>query len=189
PKSKIQNEEVLDLLDSLVDRSLVLVDEVAEGLRYRLLESVREYGREKLAGSGELASLRNRHRDWCLQLAERAAPELSGLHRREWLDQLEREHDNLRAALSWSVESRDAATALRLAGALEPFWRSSLHVTEGRQALAAALALPVAEIHEPHRARALRAAGRLALIQGDLAAARTAWEAALAIWRLLQDLP
>src|SRR5207247_8393709 len=78
PHARIQQEEIFDLLDALVDRSLVLVDEVAAGLRYRMLETVQEYAREKRDESGERTATRNRHRDWYLQRAELAEAEVLG---------------------------------------------------------------------------------------------------------------
>jgi predicted ATPase/DNA-binding SARP family transcriptional activator len=144
--------DVLDPLDSLVDRSLVLVDEVAEGLRYRLLETVREYAREKLAASGELAAVRKRHQAWYLGLAERAYASINGPEEPEWLTRLEAELDNLRAALAWcqaadaDPESECAGAppaaeeGLRLASALWWFWYRRGNLAEGQQWLEAALA-------------------------------------------------
>jgi non-specific serine/threonine protein kinase len=103
--------DVLDLLDSLVDRSLVLVDEVREGLRYRLLETVREYAREKLTASGDLTVVRDRHRDWYLQLGERSAAEVLGPGGGAlWSARLEAELDNIRAVLAWCFEAVDSKT-------------------------------------------------------------------------------
>src|SRR5262249_9527840 len=129
--------DVLDLLDSLVDRSLVLVDEVAEGLRYRLLETVRAYAGEELADSGELTAVRKRHRDWYLQLAEQSEAELDGLGRgASWPASLEGELDNFRAVLAWCQEEAEAhpgsdgaAAGLRLADALFGFWTSRGYLT------------------------------------------------------------
>ena len=105
PNTQNPTDDVLDLLDALVDRSLVLVDEVAEGLRYRMLETVREYAREKLAASGELAAVRNQHRDWYLQLAEQIEAEILGSGQEAaLLARLEAELDNFRAALAWCFE-------------------------------------------------------------------------------------
>jgi predicted ATPase/DNA-binding SARP family transcriptional activator len=144
--------EYLDLLDSLVDRSLVLVDEVAEGQRYRLLETVREYAREKLAASGELAPDRNPHQEWDHGLAERAYAAIDGPEEPEWLTRLEAELDNLRAALAWcqaadaDPESECAGAppaaeaGLRLASALWWFWYRRGNLAEGQQWLEAALA-------------------------------------------------
>jgi non-specific serine/threonine protein kinase len=139
--------DVLDLLDGLVDRSLVLVDAVAEGLRYRLLETVREYARQKLDHSGELAAVRNQHRDWYLQLAEQVEAAASASERTAGLTRLEAERDNLRMALTWCQEAADAdppsdvaEMGLRLAMALGIFWYTRGHLQEGLQWLEGALA-------------------------------------------------
>jgi non-specific serine/threonine protein kinase len=173
PQSAICKEEVLDLLDSLVDRSLVLVDEVAEGLRYRMLETVRAYAGEKLTASGEVTAVRNRHRDWCLQLAEQRDVAVHGRQYSAWLARLEVELDNLRAALAWCQEQADsqpgsdaAAAGLRLADALFPFWTNRGYLAEGWQWLEGALArggqLPAAL-----RVPALIRAEHLAYSRGD----------------------
>jgi non-specific serine/threonine protein kinase len=117
----------LDLLSQLVEKSLVAYDEpdgrpsAAHALahpaarRYRLLETVRQYSRDRLRESGQSETVRRRHRDWCLGLAERAEQELLGKHQAAWLARLE--HDNLRVALEWGLED-EPASALRLATAL-----------------------------------------------------------------------
>jgi predicted ATPase/DNA-binding SARP family transcriptional activator len=203
-RSRIHNSEVLDLLDSLVDRSLVLVDEVDQGLRYRMLETVREYAREKLAASGELASLRNRHRDWCLQLAEQVEAEAPNLERAARLTRPEAELDNLRAALAWCHEvaeadltqkaSGSAAEAgLRLADALYWLWMRYGYPLEDSLSLERALvrdtAAPVSL-----RARALLRAAQLARNRGRsesaisyLQSARQAYEEVLNLSRIAGD--
>jgi predicted ATPase/DNA-binding SARP family transcriptional activator len=147
PKSKIQNTDVLDLLDALVDRSLVLVDEVAEGFRYRMLETVREYAGEKLAGSGERAAVRDRHRDWWLELAGRSDSVAQNPEQTAQQTRLAAELDNLRAALTWCQEAAEANPAsdaaevgLRLAAALSWVWARSRYVMEGLEWLEGALA-------------------------------------------------
>jgi predicted ATPase/DNA-binding SARP family transcriptional activator len=100
--------DVLDLLDALVDRSLVLVDEAAAGLRYRLLETVREYAGEKLVASGERTAARDRHRDWHLQLAAQSDAAAHGPEQTMWLLRLEADLDNFRAALTWCFETVDS---------------------------------------------------------------------------------
>jgi predicted ATPase/DNA-binding NarL/FixJ family response regulator len=133
--------EILDLLSGLVDKSLVLAEEHEEaGVRYRMLEPVKQYAREKLEEAGESGTLRRRHADYFLALAERARPELRGPEDRKWLEQLEREHDNMRAALSFALESEEAELAQRMAGALGTFWHMHSHSDEGRKWLEAALA-------------------------------------------------
>ena len=132
----IEVAAVLDLLSHLVDKSLV----VAEESRYRLLETLRQYGKEKLAGSGEAEAVRDRHRNFFLALAEEAEPHLRGPEADEWLDRLEQEHDNLRAALEWSLESGQAEALQRHVVALSRFWEQNDYHTEGREWLEKALA-------------------------------------------------
>jgi len=165
--------DVLDLLDSLVDRSLVLVDEVAEGLRYRLLETVRAYAWEKLAASGELTAVRKRHRDWYLQLAEQSAAAAHGPEASAWLTCLEAELDNFRAVLARCQEEADAhpgsdaaAAGLRLADALFWFWTNQGYLTEGWQWLEGALARG-GQLPAGLRASALIRGTHLAYVQGD----------------------
>ncbi len=137
----VGEQDVFELLTRLVDKSLVVTEEHPGTVRYRLLETVREYGREKLRDAGEFATIHARHRDWYLALAERAAPEiLSGPQQREWLDRVDVEHDNLRAALEWSHEAPDGAEPmLRLAGALWWYWFTRGFWTEAREWLVRAL--------------------------------------------------
>lgn len=136
----IAGADVLNLVGRLVDKSLVIVDERDRHARYRLLESVRRYGHERLDESGEAETMQRQHRDWYLDLAERATTKLRGPDQDVWLSRLEIEHDNLRAALGWSKAVRDAAAVLRLAGALTWFWFMSEHWSEGRQWVEDALA-------------------------------------------------
>jgi predicted ATPase len=135
----IEEYEVLDLLSSLVDKSLVVVDEQEGEVRYRLLETVRQYGREKLDKPGENLQARRAHALYFLRLAEEAEPELRGGHQGRWLEHL-KEHDNFRAALSWSLEHGEPALGLRLAASLGEFWYLSGHLGEGQRWLEAALA-------------------------------------------------
>ncbi len=132
--------DVLDLLTQLVFKSLVLMDERGGEVRYRFLETVRQYSWNKLSSSGEIAKLRERHRDSSLRLVERAEVELQGPNQRMWLERLETEHDNLRAALEWSLtEGGGAEPGLRLAGCLWRFWHERGYWSEGRRWLEAAL--------------------------------------------------
>ena len=103
---------MLDLLTALVEKSLVLAEERAGEARYRLLETVRQYARDRLLEAGEAAAVRERHRDWFLALAEAAEPELRGAGPGRWLERLEAEHDNLRAALD-VVHHRGEADRVR----------------------------------------------------------------------------
>ncbi|MCL6650322.1 MAG: tetratricopeptide repeat protein, partial [Chloroflexi bacterium] len=192
PHCAVEQKEVLDLLTQLVNKSLVLVDESETGgeTRYRLLETIRQYGAEKMAGSGEGARLQARHADWFCRLAERAERELRGSVQGEWLRRLEIDHDNLRAALRWAVETEEEAvpekrqTALRLGAALARFWETRGYWSEGREQLRRLLALP----WDPQtasrelglvRARVLHGAGILAFYQGDYTDARALLEECL----------
>src|SRR5262245_55442481 len=103
PPTPIDSGEVLDLLTSLVQKSLVVYEEDEQACgRYRLLETVRQYARDRLLEASEAAAARDRHRDWFLALAEQAEPKLlRGAEQVAWMDRLETEHDNLRSALEW----------------------------------------------------------------------------------------
>ncbi|MCW5935765.1 MAG: tetratricopeptide repeat protein [Fimbriimonadaceae bacterium] len=184
---EIEDWETLDLLTSLVDKSLVVPEPLGDAMRYRLLESVRQYAREKLDGGGEGAAVRSRHRDFFLALAEEAEPQLKGAGQAEWLNRLEQEHDNLRAALEWSTGEADPAQALRLCGALWRFWMARGHFTEGRNWCRQALALASGEGPDPARAEALNGAGVLDFMQGEFSAARASFEDSLAEYRALAD--
>ena len=118
-------DEVLDLLSWLVDKSLVLMQEQRGEVRYRLLETIRQYAEQKLRASGEVAAIGRQHANFFLALAEGAEPKLTSGERSVWLRRLEAERDNLRAALAWSRESVEAEMGLRLAGALKWFWYCS----------------------------------------------------------------
>jgi len=138
--------EVLDLLTGLLDKSLVTADEQPDGTaRYRLLETVRQYAQERLAAGGEAEVVQRRHAAFFLGLAEAAAPELLGGRQTAWLDRLEREHDNLRAALEWLTERGAVEAGLRLGNAVGPFWLTRGYLQEPRERLERLLALPGAE--------------------------------------------
>lgn len=181
----VEVRQALDLLTYLVDKSLVMVDHQGEGARYRLLETVRQYGRDRLLASRQAEEVRARHRDWYVELAEQAEPMLAGPDE-AWLDRLDKEQDNLRAAIDFSLRSGQAEAALRLGAALWPFWRVRGYWTEGRQWLEAALdgsrGAPPAL-----RAKAMRGAGELAQYQGDHERAQTLSEESLALFRALGD--
>src|SRR5207248_3040131 len=130
--------EVLDLLTALVGKSLVLYEDPEGEHRYRLLETVRQYAQEKLLAAGESDAIHERHLSYLLKLAEEAEPHLASAEQTAWLESLEAEHDDFRAALEWS-EKKDKARGLRLAGALWRFWYVRGYVREGRERLGAAL--------------------------------------------------
>jgi predicted ATPase/class 3 adenylate cyclase len=202
------DEEVLETLAHLADKSLIDVEapmEAAEG-RYHLLETIRQYARDKLLASGEAQRVRDRHLEYFVQFAEEAEPHLRAAEQLAWLGRVEREHDNLRAALAWALESGKRENALRLAGALYYFWELRGYWSEGQKWVDDALALsagqqsgratagPVGESGPPTReptvlrAKALYAAARMYFgAQLDMAGSRTLVEESLGLWREVGD--
>jgi DNA-binding CsgD family transcriptional regulator len=162
-------ETVLDVLTRLVDKSLVQVQTGATAARYRLLEPVRQYALGQLEDSGVRDTVRTAHAAHYLDLAERAAPELRGPAQVAWLDRLEGEQDNLRAALRWGQERGDAESVARLAIAVAPFWEVRGRLSEGRGWLKVALCMGrPAALGGAQTVKALIGAGRLAFWQADL---------------------
>ena len=178
--------ELLDELSRLVDKSLVIVDRRAEGEpRYSLLETVRQYARDRLKDAGDLVTVRNRHAAEFAALAERAyAGRVSEEDR--WSAVLEAERDNLRAALDL-LRACDPERHLHMAGALAWFWVARSYLVEGREQLTAALSATPADPPRASRARALAGAANLLAWQGDSAAAASCWRDALRIWREVGD--
>lgn len=134
---------VLEGVTSLVDQSLLrtLDRNGDDAPRFGMLETIREYGLEQLATSGDERDTRNCHAAWVANLSEQAGPELTGAHQQHWFRVLEIEHDNLRAALRWSIDQRDAETALRITAAVYRFWVTEGHFSEGRDWFERALAI------------------------------------------------
>jgi len=182
----VEADNVLDLMTQLVNKSLLISGrEQGREARYRMLETIRQYASERLLKAGEAEQVRNRHLDFFLHWAEQAGPRLRGAKQREWLDRLEAENDNLRAALEWSLARPEGGeTSLRLAGALFLFWRHRSHVSEGRAWLARALANPTAPQAGAARAQALYADGFLAHCQSDTTA-NSLLEESISLWRAL----
>jgi predicted ATPase/Tfp pilus assembly protein PilF len=184
---------ILDGLATLVEQSLVRQNDGPVGEpRFTMLETIREYALERLAASGAAEALHEQHAAYYLALAERADTELVGARQADWLERVEADHDNLRAAFSWATERRRAEIALRLAGALWWFWRVRGHLSEGRKRLEAALALPDAgQAGDPSqialRADALSGAGQLAQMQGDYTQASELYREGLELRRGLGD--
>jgi predicted ATPase/DNA-binding SARP family transcriptional activator/Tfp pilus assembly protein PilF len=188
PKSQIQKEEVLDLLSSLVNKSLVIAQTQGETTRYYMLETVRQYARDRLSEVGESTAMRARHRDRFLALAEEVESKLHGSEQAHWLGVMEEEYNNLRQALTFCLESPEEGEAgLRLGATLARFWRVHGHLSEGRQWLTAVLSHPGAQGTSKARADALHGAGTLAYMQGDYVAAHSQYEESLAIRRELGD--
>jgi predicted ATPase/class 3 adenylate cyclase/DNA-binding CsgD family transcriptional regulator len=186
--------QIVDQVASLIDKSL-LRQTAQEGKEPRLmmLETIREYGLEMLTTTGELEATRRAHAAYYLTLAEEAESGLRGAQQLAWVERLDREHDNLREALSWSLEpgpgeedEQRRELGLRLGGALRYFWITYVHHNEGRTFLERALAAS-AGVATAGRAKALVAAADLAFGQGNMVAMRSLAEEALVLCRQLGD--
>ncbi|HVH73138.1 MAG TPA: tetratricopeptide repeat protein [Candidatus Dormibacteraeota bacterium] len=181
----------LDLLEgvgSLVDKSLLQQVEQPNGeSRFVMLETIREYAREKLEASLEEASTKRAHAAYCLVLAEEEATEQSAGERAEWMERLVLEHDNFRAALEWLTETGDEEWGLRLGAALFRFWEAREYLAEGRDRLGKLLKIAGAAAPTKARVRALFAAGVLAGEQGDYSSADSLIRESLDLARQLRD--
>jgi non-specific serine/threonine protein kinase len=183
----IEERDILDLLARLVDKSLVIVDEAGSEPRYRLLETIRQYARDRLVQSGEIASLGHAHLDYFLALARDAEPELIGRNQAAWLGRLGVEHDNLRTSLDWSLaEPARRADGLALAVCLWWFWTKRDYYSEGRQRLERALAAQD-DVPAAVEARALIGLVHLASFAGDFEACRAIADRALVAARTAAD--
>jgi predicted ATPase/DNA-binding winged helix-turn-helix (wHTH) protein len=181
------NLSVLETVESLVGKSLVKQTEARGEPRFAMLETIREYARDRLIAAGDEERVRERHRDYFLSLAEQAEPKLMGAEQGAWLQRLEEEYENLRAGLDWSLIEVGSGGSLRLCGALHQFWFVRGHHSEGREWCLRALGKTGAEERTSERAKALNVAGVLARRQGDYPAARALGEESLAIQRQLGD--
>jgi len=166
--------DVLTGLDELADQSLLRRQPDFDEPRVVMLQTIREFAGERLEQSGEGDSMRDRHAASFQSLAEAAKPHFLGAEQKSWLDRLERDHDNFRAALDWTVASGQAERAMRIGSALWRFWQMRGHLHEGRARFEAILALPHSREHPEARMEALEAAGGVAYWQGDMEAA-AAW--------------
>jgi predicted ATPase/DNA-binding SARP family transcriptional activator len=183
--------EVLDDLATLVDKSLVLADRSGPATRYRLLETLRQYGAERLAAAGERTAVRARHLAWACTLAEEAGARLDGPEQGQWLERLRAEEDNLRVALDWATDHPSGDHGLRAAGALWQFWQVRGHHEEGGRRLR--MLLDASQDAAPAlRAKALTSAAVLCLSVHPMPQAvaddvRCLFEEAMAIRRALGD--
>jgi predicted ATPase/DNA-binding CsgD family transcriptional regulator len=158
----LRQNNILDLLSHLIDKSLVVADtQQRNEARYHLLETIRQYASDKLHEAGEADTVRDRHLEFFIQFAETAETQLGGAEQVQWLDRLEPDHDNFRAALKWSEESGRAMIGLRLAVALLSFWCVRGSYSEGWQYFAALLARPESLERTAARAKALTVAADL----------------------------
>ena len=165
-------EDVLDQLTRLVEKSLLLSSQVESETRFTMLATIREFAHECLVTRGESIAMERRFADFYLALAEEAESKLTGREQGDWLARLDREHNNLQAALQWAIENEEVHLSLRFASSLWYFWYIRGHWTEGRLWLTRVLSLSGAEI-DPLHAKTLRAAGVLASVQDDFSAAQS----------------
>jgi predicted ATPase/DNA-binding response OmpR family regulator len=183
--------DVLPLLSSLLDKSMLNSEllETTEEVRFWMLETIRAYARERLEASGEGPVIWQRYLAYYLNLAETAQAQLAGPEQRAWLDRLEREHDNLRAALGWALaQESEAETALRLVIALGNFWRLRGHLSEGRRWITTTLAKTNAS-PPALRALAFQEAGWMAMTQGEYEQAKDFSEKEIALHKEAGEQP
>ena len=188
----VAKDDMLDLLSHLVDKSLVVVeDDGAGGRRYRYLETVRQYGRDRLLRSGETEGVRNRHLEFFFALALRAEPELRGRRQASWLRTLHLEYDNLRSALDWCMSSAESSEqrdrALDFATALWWFWVKRGFLAEGRRWLDRGVEM-TPKLSPSRGAKAYSGLANLAYFQGDFASTATYAMNSVALGREAGDL-
>jgi predicted ATPase/DNA-binding CsgD family transcriptional regulator len=180
--------EGLDVVASLVDKSLVWREEESDGEpRLRMLETIRDFAWEQLSGTGELNSARARHAEYFVEAVERAAPELAGPRQQAWFAWLERERANLRAVESWASQQGEGATLVCLAAALWPFWLAREDASQARARLQVILPLIDQEPPGPTLVRALHGAGLMAEKLGDYATCGRLLERGVVLARRLDD--
>ena len=179
------NQSILDALSRLVDKSLLLVEQ-RDRPRYRFLEPIRQYARDKLNETGTSNLIQDRHLHYYLRVAEEAEPYLYGAGQHDWKKRLEWDHDNLRVALGWSLESNQIEVGLKMAGALAWFWHNKGHLSEGNLWLEKTLASGIG-IQGKERAKALRASSILSTGTGDYIRARAFAESSVKIYREMGD--
>jgi predicted ATPase/DNA-binding CsgD family transcriptional regulator len=183
----IEQDDMLDLLERLVRKSLVVAEEGGDdAVRYRLLETLRQFAHERLVTAGEAETVHQRHASYCLALAEEVGPRMY-----EWaavaVDRLVAEHDNMRAAMRWFSESNAVEQAVRLGGQLWGVWVFAGYLTEGRAQLRTLLALPGASHASPAWARLVYSHGLVEYYLGDYAASRASFEHVAPLQRALGD--
>jgi non-specific serine/threonine protein kinase len=183
----LESPQILELLSQLIDKSLVVVEAHGSQARYRLLDTIRQYAHDQLLEAGESERARERHCQFFLKFVEGAKSKLIGPEQVKWLNRIDAEHDNLRAALAYALDNEKVETGLRLVVALGVFWRMRNYLTEGRRWAEHALAHSEALAHTELRAWALNALMHFARVQGDYVTARSLTEESLALFRELED--
>jgi non-specific serine/threonine protein kinase len=184
----LQSGQVFGVLSNLVDKSLVVAEERGSAVWYRLLDPLRAYALEKLQATGNETQVRSQHRDWYLRLAEEFESDWRSPRQHRWFERLEREEGNVRAALRWCLDRHEIVEGLRLAGAVARyFWDLGSRHVEGRLWLDELLATSDVSVPQRVKAKALSAAGFLAIYLGDHQSAQSSLAAALSLWRNLDD--
>jgi non-specific serine/threonine protein kinase len=185
----IRPADVFDLLAQLVEKSLVVVVHWQDGTRYRFLETIHQYAHEKLISSGETPAFKDKHLDYFLRMVEKAKFEEHERVGFEVLNRIDADHDNLRAALEWSLANPvDSTLTVRLLRQLGRFWKDRGYLEEGRQRLSAFLARPEASAPTAERAELLCESAWLATYQSDIQAAKPLLEESLKIFRQLHPV-
>jgi tetratricopeptide (TPR) repeat protein len=178
--------DVVERIGELVDQSLVRLDEGASEPRFAMLETIREYAAEMLAERGDAEAIADRHAAAMLEFAQLAAPELAGTSQRTWLERLEHEHDNMRAALDWAIARPDPALGARMCFALWRFWQQRGYLNEART-LFERVAAQGWTLDATDQARFDEAFGGIAYWQSDQSTASKRYDQALRIWREIGD--
>ena len=179
--------DVVDSLDQLADQSLLRRLPDFDEPRFLMLQTIRDFATERLEESGEAPLIRDRHLKAFIALAQQAQPHLYGPQRKEWLDRLEEDHDNFRAALEWAVTSGNAQDAMRLSAGFWRFWQMRGHLHEGRRRMDDVLAMPGSGEFPQERLAALEAAGGLAYWQADMRVAQRFYDECLELTRKMGD--
>ncbi|HET7420347.1 MAG TPA: tetratricopeptide repeat protein [Candidatus Dormibacteraeota bacterium] len=179
--------DVLTGLDELADQSLIRRLPDFDEPRLLMLQVIREFALERLEASGEAKLIRDRHAAAYQALAEAAAPHLFGDEQKRWLDRLEVDHDNFRAAFDWAQAGGDIKRALVLGAVFWRFWQMRGHLAEGRARLESILAVPETHGFPQERARALEAAGGIAYWQGDMPATQVFYAECLELTKAAGD--
>jgi predicted ATPase/transcriptional regulator with XRE-family HTH domain len=179
------NRSVLHVLSRLVDKSLVTVEQ-RDTVRYQLLETIRQYAGEKLEESGNARWSLDRHLAFFLMYSEKAEPHIFSAEQRVWANRLEIEHDNLRVALRWSLESDQAKAGLQMSGALAWFWQYNGHLREGSRWLEKTLTSNHG-LHGKEQAKALRASSMISRDMGDYIRAKALADSSIKLYREIGD--
>jgi len=179
--------DIVDSLDQLADQSLLRRLPDFDEPRFLMLQTIRDFAAERLEESGEAHRIRDRHLEAFIALARQAQPHLFGPRRKEWLDRLEEDHDNFRAALEWAIAAGKAQQAMSLSGLFWRFWQMRGHIHEGRSRMKAVLAMPDSRQFAEERLMALEAAGGLAYWQADMTLAKGFYDECLELTRRVGD--